>query len=243
MFTFLNTTTEIKRSRIRMAILPIGATEQHSDHLPLATDTLIVEAVAQRVAEKLKAYCLPALPFSISHMHRGSRGTVWLRNQTLVSVIQDIAASLHHDGFSQFVLLNGHGGNFILTPIVQDLNLNLPKLITLSLDIWEPVLKSSIFQDLSSMSHADEFETSCVLYLQSKVVRQKQIRDQTREVDREMLRYLPFSKLTHRTHTGKPTRATAEKGQRAIQCMIQHTIQSIRKTLRKVTSHYKSRKF
>src|SRR5215510_3564632 len=114
MFTAENTTDEIRRGRPRMAILPVGATEQHSRHLPLATDTLVVEAVAQRVAKKLNAYCLPALPFSISHMHRGSHGSVWLRNQTLVSVVRDIAVSVRHDGFKQLVLLNGHGGNFIL---------------------------------------------------------------------------------------------------------------------------------
>ena len=45
--TALDTTTRLARHKTRLAILPIGATEQHSHHLPLATDTLIVEAVAR----------------------------------------------------------------------------------------------------------------------------------------------------------------------------------------------------
>src|SRR6266487_2043843 len=104
MLTALNTTLEAQRHKTRMAILPVGATEQHGEHLPLATDTIIIEAVAHGVAEKLDAYCLPGLPFSISHMHRGSRGSVWLRNQTLMAVVRDIAVSVRHDGFKQLVL-------------------------------------------------------------------------------------------------------------------------------------------
>ncbi len=165
MFTALNTTTELKQRRPRLAILPIGATEQHSHHLPLATDTLVVEAVARRVAQKLNAYCLPALPFSISHMHRGCPGTVWLRNSTLAAVAHDLAVSLLHEGFSQFVLFNGHGGNFILMPIVQDLNLEFPKLLTMTHDAWIPVVTGNMFPQNTSFLHGDEFETSCLLDL------------------------------------------------------------------------------
>lgn len=239
MLTALNTTEEVRRARPRMAILPIGATEQHSRHLPLATDTLFVEAVALRVAKKLNAYCLPALPFSISHMHRGSIGTVWLRNQTLVAVIRDIATSLRHDGFKQLVLLNGHGGNAILIPIVQDLNLDFPDLLTITLDAWPGIRESGIFSDLSAMMHADEFETSCVSYLRPETVRRKEFRDQTKEPDRELLRYMPFAKFSKLTHCGKPRRGDAEKGRKAIAYMAEHSTKSIQATLRKVAKHKK----
>jgi creatinine amidohydrolase len=239
--TSLNTTAELARHPTRMAILPIGATEQHSKHLPLATDTIIVGEVARRTAEKLKAYCLPVLPFSISHMHRGTRGTIWLRNQTLVSVIRDIAVSLRHEGFSQLVLLNGHGGNFILVPIVQDLNMDFPDLLTLTLDTSVPIRKSGIFEDMPSMFHADEYETSCILYLYSDAVKRKEFRDQKNEPDRELLRYFPFPKLSSITHTGRPSRATAEKGKRSIECIVEYAVQSIQATLRKV-ARQKSRR-
>lgn len=91
--TALATTKELQRLRPRMAILPLGATEQHGPHLPLATDILIMEAIAQRVAERLRAYGSPSLPFSVSHMHRGQCGTIWLRNATVAQLIRDVASS------------------------------------------------------------------------------------------------------------------------------------------------------
>jgi len=179
------------------------------------------------------------MPFSISHMHRGSHGSVWLRNQTLVSVIRDIAVSVRHDGFKQLVLLNGHGGNFILTPIVQDLNLDFPDLLTLTLDAWVPVIGSGIFKDLGGLMHADEFETSCILYLRQELVRKKLIRDQTQEPDRELLRYLPINKITRLTHAGKPTRSSVEHGKRAMDCMVAGAVKSIRASIAKVAKFRK----
>jgi creatinine amidohydrolase len=234
MLTSLNTTVEVQRHKTRMAILPVGATEQHSAHLPLATDTIIVEAVAQGVAKKLDAYCLPALPFSISHMHRGCRGTVWLRNQTITAVIRDIATSLLHEGFSQFVLINGHGGNFILVPIVQDLNLDFPQLLTMTLDSWTPVAGRGIFAHPDPLMHADEFETSCMLHLRADAVRRNKLRDNPEQIDRELLRYFPIGKLAARTHAGHPTRARAEDGRRAVDCMIEEAARSIETTIKKV---------
>lgn len=242
--TSFNTTAELQRHRTRMAILPVGATEQHSAHLPLACDTLIVEGVARRVAEKLDAYCLPTLPFSISHMHRGSRGTIWLRNQTLTAVIRDIAASLIHEGFSQFVVLNGHGGNFIVLPIVQDLNLDFPQLLTMTLDAWTPVFQTGLFKTPgpTALTHGDEFEVSCLLHLCPAAVRQKLARNQPGQIDRDLLRYLPISKLARLTHTGKPGLGTAADGKRAVDCMVEHAVRYIRATLRNVAKHRKLRR-
>ena len=238
MFTALNTTEEVRRGRPRIAILPVGATEQHSKRLPLATDTLFVEAVAQRVARRLKAYCLPALPFSISHMHRGCTGTVWLRNQTLMAVIRDVAVSVRHEGFKVLVLINGHGGNFILTPIVQDLNMDFPDLLTFTFDPWAKVATSGIFPNCDAgMMHGDEFETSCMLYLRPDAVKRSRIQDQSKNPDRELLRYFPFAKFSKLTHTGKPSRSSAEQGRRAVECMVDHSVKTIQATLKKVAKY------
>lgn len=237
--TAFNTTKELKQHPTRMAILPVGATEQHGAHLPLITDTLVVEAVAQRVAEKLDAYCLPALPFSISQMHRGSRGTVWLRNSTLAAVLRDIAVSLQHEKFSQMVMINGHGGNFILVPIVQDLNLEFPHFLTMSYDASEGIPESGIFETSPPLIHADEFETSSVLYLKEELVKRSEIRDQTLEPDRELLRYLPFGKFSKLTHGGCPSKGTAEKGKRGIDFMVNRLVKNIQNTLKKVAKHKK----
>ncbi|MBI4025543.1 MAG: creatininase family protein, partial [Verrucomicrobia bacterium] len=109
-----------------------------------------------------------------------------------------------------------------------------PKMIAITLDAWPPALASGIFQNVNPMAHGDEFETSCLLYLREELVRRKLIRDQTREIDQEMLRYVSIARLSRLTHTGKPSAATAEKGRRAVECMVEAAVQSIRATLRKV---------
>jgi len=234
MLSALNTTEEIRKQRPRMAILPVGATEQHGPHLPLATDSIEIEAVAHGVAKKLKAYCLPTLPFSISHMHRGCPGSVWLRNDTLAAVVRDIAVSVRHDGFKEFVILNGHGGNLILVPVVQDLNLDFPDLLTITLDAWLCVRESGIFKGVSGVMHADEFESSCVLHLRPDAVRTNRLPRNRNDPDREMLRYLPFPKFSPATYTGTPARADATKGKQAVECMIDNAVKSVRATLKKV---------
>lgn len=242
MLTSRSTTVEVQRHKTRMAILPVGATEQHGAHLPLATDTLTIEALAQSVAAKLDAYCLPALPFSISHMHRGNRGTIYLRNATLASVVRDIASCVRQDGFTQFVILNGHGGNFILVPIVQDLNVDFPDMLTIALDGWAGVRESGIFGELDPLMHGDEFEVSVMLYLQKELVRKDKLRDATWTIDRELLRYFPIRKLAPSGYVGKPTRASAELGRRAFECMVDHAVRSIRETIRKVGSMKQARR-
>jgi creatinine amidohydrolase len=217
-----------------MAILPVGATEQHGPHLPLATDTLDIEAAALRVAEKLDAYCLPALPFSISHMHRGNRGTVYLRNSTLAAVVRDIASCVRQDGFKQFVILNGHGGNFILTSVVQDLNMDFPDLLTITVDFWNGVRESGIFGELDPLMHGDEFEVSVMLYLRKELVRKSKLRDATWRIDRELLRYFPIRKLAPSGFVGKPTRGNAKLGRKAFEFMVETSVRSIRETIRKV---------
>jgi creatinine amidohydrolase len=236
--TSLSTTEEVRARGPRMAILPVGATEQHGGHLPLVTDSLVIDAVAQVVAQELGAYCLPVLPFSISHMHRGQIGTVWLRNETLQLVIRDIATCLRADGFKELVLLNGHGGNFVLLPIVQDLNLDFPDFLTMLYTPPDYLAGTGIFPP-ASWAHGDEFETSSMLYLKPELVRHDKLRDQTVEPDRELLRYLSFQKFSKLTYTGRPTQGTAEKGRRGFECMVQYTVRDIRATLAKVAKHRK----
>lgn len=234
MLTSLNTTEEVRKQRPRMAILPVGATERHGPHLPLATDSIQIETVAHGVAKRLDAYCLPVLPFSISHMHRGCPGGVWLRNETLAAVVRDIAVSVRHDGFKEFVILNGHGGNLVLVAVVQDLNLDFSDLLCVTLDAWLCVANSGIFKDVSEVMHADEFESSCVLHLRPDAVRKSRLPRKRNEPDREMLRYLPLPKFSRATYTGTPSRADTQKGRRAVEFMIENAAKSIQATLKKV---------
>jgi creatinine amidohydrolase len=105
-----------------VVILPIGAVEQHGHHLPLLTDTLIVnrmlDAALAALPDEVIAWVLPTLPYGKSNEHTGFPGTVSLSAQTLMAVLHDIARSLADAGFRRLAFLNGHGGNSALLEVM-----------------------------------------------------------------------------------------------------------------------------
>ena len=103
-------------------VVPIGAMEQHGDHLPLATDAIVIheyaEAVLTEYGELLDLWLLPTMPFSKSNEHAWAAGTVWLTPETLLATMRDLGRSLSTLASRRLVLLNGHGGNTALLDVV-----------------------------------------------------------------------------------------------------------------------------
>src|ERR687886_2384235 len=96
-----------------VVIVPTGSTEQHGPGMLLRTDTSIAAAVAERVANRLRARAVvtPALPFGLSAHHLRFPGTLTLRPETFMAVVLDLVRSLEAHGARRVFLLNGHGGN------------------------------------------------------------------------------------------------------------------------------------
>ncbi len=125
MVNWENTFHEIAQAKAEIGILPIGAIEQHSYHLPVATDWLIAQELSRRVAQDLgNCYLLPALPFSCSREHSDFAGSIWIRPATLAAIIEDIVRALHHQGIEKVVVLVAHGGNWVVKPTVREINLD-----------------------------------------------------------------------------------------------------------------------
>jgi GTP cyclohydrolase II len=103
---------DLAATRPRVAVVPLGATEQHGPHLPFATDTLIAEALALRLAARLDgAVALPALPVGCSSEHMGFPGTLDLSASTLTSWVTDVLRSLARHGVERAIVFSAHGGN------------------------------------------------------------------------------------------------------------------------------------
>ena len=108
---------DIERRLTENSILvqPLGAVEQHGPHLPLNTDLIVANAVAEaavsRVGEELDVWVLPALAYTKSNEHAWSPGTIWLSATTLLAVLDDIGRCIAKTPAKRLVFLNGHGGN------------------------------------------------------------------------------------------------------------------------------------
>lgn len=94
-------------------ILPIGSTEAHGPHLPLATDVIISEEMSVRAAEKLRvagieAYVLPAISYSVTDFSSDFPGTISIRKGTASAMIYDICISLYSQGARLVAIANSH---------------------------------------------------------------------------------------------------------------------------------------
>lgn len=105
-----------------IAVLPLGAHEQHGPHLPFETDTLIAKGIVSRLKKALPpdfpATFLPVEPVGYSIEHMDVAGTKTLAFDEAVHRWLEIARAQHEKGIRKFVMLNAHGGNSPLLTIV-----------------------------------------------------------------------------------------------------------------------------
>jgi len=102
-------------------VLPTGAIEQHGPHLPVSTDLITAQTLAERAVEQfgddLDLWLLPPLAYTKSNEHAWSGGTFWLSAATLTAVLADIARSVAMTPARRLAFLNGHGGNSALLQV------------------------------------------------------------------------------------------------------------------------------
>jgi creatinine amidohydrolase/Fe(II)-dependent formamide hydrolase-like protein len=221
---------------VDIALLPVGAIEQHGPHLPLDTDAFDADYLARRVADSCsnpKPMVLPLIPYGVSYEHDEFKGTVSVTNDTLSRLVYDIGISAANNGITKLVILNGHGGNDPALNYAAQMITRDAKIFvcvdtgeTSDVDIYKMV-------DTPNDVHAGEIETSTSLAVRPHLVRMDQA---TRYVPQFSSRYLNFTSrrgVSWYAYTksispdgvfGDATKATAEKGQKIWNVMIAHLV-------------------
>jgi creatinine amidohydrolase len=92
-------------------LIPVGSTEQHGPYGPLGTDHLIAQEVCRRVAPELNALVAPPITYALSILHKGRPGVVYVKMESFLKYIQDIAIALNEAGFRRMLFVNGHYDN------------------------------------------------------------------------------------------------------------------------------------
>jgi len=146
-----------------VAILPIGAIEQHGPHCPCGSDSFNAMGIAEKVATESGAMLLPC-PMYGSHpyMHWGMKGTIPLRYETHIALIEDIIKGAAVAGFNKFIIISAHGQ--VSSMIVAVHKLGLEGYFTLG-STWYDFLRDNKTVLDDYMWHADEAETSIALNL------------------------------------------------------------------------------
>ncbi len=166
----------------RTIVFAVGSNEQHGPHLPTCTDSLIGDALANKVTAKLgMALQAPSINVGCSDHHMVFPGAISLRFETLRSLIRDYCVSLAHQGFKNIVVLPSHGGNFeVVRQVTDDLNHSLEKAKIISytdlkglLELLAGFSSKHGITAAESGAHAGESETSMVLAIRKDLVDMK----------------------------------------------------------------------
>ncbi|MGH7105099.1 MAG: creatininase family protein, partial [Acetobacteraceae bacterium] len=203
------------------AIVPMGAVEQHSTHLPVGTDAMITTAVCEAVEARLpgSSVLLPTFWYGASGYHEIYAGTASVGTAPLVASITAMLGSVFRStGIRRYLLVNGHGGNQPAVRLVlEQAQRELTEAIVWGLDYWDAmftVLDAANVSRPAEMGHADELETSMMLAIHGHLV------DMTSAEPDAVTGNPPpfvhtasgFARRTRHGGEGDPTGSTKERG-------------------------------
>jgi creatinine amidohydrolase len=156
--------------QVELAVLPTGSTEGHGPHLPLQVDAAAATFVSVEAARRLYPRVLVAPTLAVGHspQHLEFPGSMTLRVETQVRVLTDYCHSLVGYGIRRFAVVNGHGNNMAVNAqaarrITEELGVKVA-----SFAYWEAIDREAIARINEGRhypGHADEFETSMMLFI------------------------------------------------------------------------------
>jgi creatinine amidohydrolase len=217
----------------RCAILPIGATEQHGPHMGCGMDALLAERLCAAVAKRTKVPVLPTLSYgcSLGHSQRWP-GTIALQPITLIELVKQIGDWAYFSGVRRFFMVNTHVTN--AAPLRCALEMLRAEHDDMMVSLLNSATLSSRMREVHFADgddwHANEAETSIMLAIAPEMVREDLLAEAD---DPDRTENLIFAHPVNRTSkngvTGKPSRASAENGQRWFDWMVDDLSELIRR--------------
>jgi creatinine amidohydrolase len=224
--------------RTVVLLLPLGATEPHGPHAPLATDTLISLGACERAAARLAddpdvgALVLPALPYGVTRYGGAFPGAVSIEEETLRALVVEVCRSLAAQGFPRVVLVNSHFEPEQVRTLRQAAEELGPRVRLL--DLTRRAITERLTEEFRSGScHAGRYETSLVLAGAPALVRRERMEAlESRMID------MPAAIAAGRTdfvamgmdeaYCGAPAEASAEEGEETFETLADLLIELVR---------------
>jgi creatinine amidohydrolase len=243
-YTWAELKQMLENDQLRTVVITVGSTEQHGQHLPECTDSLLAQAIGEGVVRKLdRALLAPPIRVGCSEHHTRFSATISLRKETMAALLSDYVDSLAHHGFRNIVLVPTHGGNFgpvgasarTLRAAHPAMNIidytNLNDLMQMS---YAASAEFGVDSDASG-GHAGEWETSLILALRPELVHMDKAVQGCMNATPEMAPLVfreGIGVLDKNGILGDPRSATAEKGrvylERAVDAIAAYVNERIR---------------
>ncbi len=225
--------------RTDTAILPCGSIEQHGPHLPVDVDYHDARYLAHRVAEACsepRPLVLPTVPYGVSYHHEDFKGTISVTNDALSRFVYDVGMSLAQNGIKKIIILNGHGDNApTLSYAAQMINRDAGIFVCVDTGETSDIDMYDLIQTPNDI-HAGEIETSTTLAIRPHMVQMDKAVNETLrfstnyldyDSDRGVSWFVRTRKISQSGVIGDATQATAEKGEKMWEIMIQHLLKFI----------------
>lgn len=217
-----STWSTIKNTSFDLAVLPWGATEAHNYHLPYGTDNYEAESLAAESAriawEKgARITVLPTIPFGVNTGQMDIALDMNLYPSTQQLILDNLIEVLNNHGVKKLVVFNSHGGNDFKT-MLRELGCKYPEMFLCQTHWFKAMDKTQYFEEPGD--HADEMETSLMMYLAPDLVlpleqagfgkehqnKIKALREGWAWTER------PWSVISDDTGVGNPKKSSIEKG-------------------------------
>lgn len=214
----------LKDDKFELAILPWGATEAHNYHLPYATDNYEANLFAEESAkiawkQDAKVIVLPTIPFGVNTGQTDIYLDINIYPSTQFAILSDIIEVLNRQGIFKLLIVNSHGGNDFKT-MLRELGVKYPTMFLSTTNWFQALDRKKYFDDPGD--HADEMETSLMLYFKPELVLPKNKwgsgneKKHTIDAFKEGWAWTErkWSQISDDTGVGNPALATKEKGEK-----------------------------
>jgi creatinine amidohydrolase len=151
-----------------LAVMAPGSIEQHGPHLPLGTDAFAADALAEEVARKMGAVLVPLPLVGVSPYHLSWAGSLSLKPQTFISIVEDICECLTQHGIDKLLFVNWHEGNSSTIRLAAD---SVQRKFDMIAVVAEShIITNKVFGERAKLTHAGNMETAAVLMYDPSLV-------------------------------------------------------------------------
>jgi creatinine amidohydrolase len=209
-----------------VVILPLGVIEEHGDHLPLNTDSLQSEYIAEQVAKKTGALVAPPIRYGVCNTTKSFPGTITIEFDTLRLLVQDVLFEFARNGIKNIVIVSGHAGSSHMAAIrlaakevVDEVNVKV-----LAMADYEIIYNAGLAEE--GEGHSGWIETSRIMAIRPDLINGKGKKGVNKIPKYMVLRH---PEKHWKGVSGDPSKATMKKGHELNELVVKEMVKMVNK--------------